>query len=85
MMRQCEPQELQPLLHTRTTYARGLFGTLKPPDSFLIYYQLQQKSPTGTHSIQDMQLRYDKVLANTSRLNNFVILINSNDYNYCIC
>ena len=31
----------------------ALFGTLKPPDSFLIYYQLQQKSPTDTQSVQD--------------------------------
>ena len=48
-------QELQRLLHAGTTYARGLCGILKLPDSFLIYYQLQQKSPTGTHSVQDRQ------------------------------
>ena len=33
-------QKLQPLLHAGTRSARGLFRTLKLPDSFLIYYQL---------------------------------------------
>ena len=66
MMRPCEPQELQPLLHAGTTYARGLFGTLKPPGF------LSNLLPTTTEVSHGDTLRYDKVLANTSRLNNFV-------------
>ena len=72
MMRPYVAQELQPLLHAGTTYARGLFGTLKLPDSFLIYYQLIITEVSHGYTLCSGQIRYHKVLANTSRLNNFV-------------